>query len=81
MEINWFLPTGGTDGRYLGTTQGNRVADIDYLQQIAQAADNLGFNGVLTPTGRQCEDAWLVCAKLAAVTKRLNSSFSASPLS
>lgn len=71
MEINWFLPTGGTDGRYLGTTQGNRVADIDYLQQIAQAADNLGFNGVLTPTGRQCEDAWLVCAKLAAVTKRL----------
>jgi len=71
MEINWFLPTGGTDGRYLGTTQGNRVADIDYLQQIAQAADNLGFNGVLTPTGRQCEDAWLICAKLAAVTKRL----------
>ncbi|MCX6049576.1 MAG: FMNH2-dependent alkanesulfonate monooxygenase [Chloroflexi bacterium] len=71
MEINWFLPTGGTDGRYLGTSIGNRVADIDYLQQIAQAADTLGFNGVLTPTGRQCEDAWLICAKLAAVTKRL----------
>ncbi|CAN5580363.1 FMNH2-dependent alkanesulfonate monooxygenase [soil metagenome] len=71
MEINWFLPTGGTDGRYLGTSIGNRVADIDYLQQVAQAADTLGFNGVLTPTGRQCEDAWLICAKLAAVTKHL----------
>lgn len=71
MEINWFLPTGGTDGRYLGTTLGNRVADIEYLQQIAQAADNLGFNGVLTPTGRHCEDAWLITSHLAAVTKRL----------
>lgn len=71
MEINWFLPTGGTDGRYLGTTQGNRVADFAYLQQIAQAVDNLGFNGALLPTGRHCEDAWLIAAKLAAVTKRM----------
>lgn len=47
MEINWFLPTGGTDGRYLGTTQGNRVADLAYLEQIAQAIDSLGFNGAL----------------------------------
>lgn len=71
MEINWFLPTGGTDGRYLGTTQGNRVADFAYLQQIAQAVDNLGFNGALLPTGRQCEDAWLIAAKLSAVTKHM----------
>ncbi len=71
MEINWFLPTGGTDGRYLGTTQGNRVADFAYLQQIAQAVDSLGFHGALLPTGRQCEDAWLISAKLAAVTTRM----------
>src|SRR5689334_8484560 len=71
MEINWFLPTGGTDGRYLGTTQGNRVADLAYLEQIAQAIDSLGFNGALLPTGRHCEDDWLISARLAAVTKSM----------
>lgn len=71
MEINWFLPTGGSDGRYLGTTIGSRVADIEYLEQVARAADQLGFAGVLLPTGRGCEDAWLVSMKLAAVTKNL----------
>jgi alkanesulfonate monooxygenase len=48
-----------------------RAADIAYLRQIAQAADRLGFEGVLTPTGAQCEDAWLICAALAADTERL----------
>ncbi|HMN27852.1 MAG TPA: alkanesulfonate monooxygenase, partial [Caldilineaceae bacterium] len=71
MEINWFIPTGGTDGRYLGTTIGSRVADLDYLEQIARAADNLGYAGVLLPTGRWCDDAWLIAARLAAVTKQL----------
>lgn len=71
MEINWFLPTGGTDGRYLGTTLGGRVADFDYLQQVAHAVDTLGFTGALLPTGRWCDDAWLIAARLAAVTKRM----------
>lgn len=71
MEINWFLPTGGTDGRYLGTTLGGRVADFDYLQQVAHAVDTLGFAGALLPTGRWCDDAWLIAARLAAVTKRM----------
>ncbi|HTG25839.1 MAG TPA: LLM class flavin-dependent oxidoreductase, partial [Reyranella sp.] len=51
----WFLPTHG-DGRYLGTTTGARPADLRYLQQVAQAADSLGYFGVLLPTGRSCED-------------------------
>jgi alkanesulfonate monooxygenase len=71
MEINWFLPTSGSDGRYLGTDIGGRIADFSYLQQVALAADTLGFNGVLTPTGRHCEDAWITTAGLAALTKRL----------
>jgi alkanesulfonate monooxygenase len=71
MEINWFLPTGGNDGRYLGTIVGSRVADYDYLEQVARAADHLGFAGALLPTGRGCEDAWLIAMKLAAVTKNL----------
>ena len=50
------LPTHG-DGHYLGTADGARPVDHGYLQQIAQAADRLGFGGVLIPTGRSCEDA------------------------
>lgn len=70
INVFWFLPTHG-DGRYLGTTEGGRPVDLGYLQQIALAADNLGFYGVLIPTGKSCEDAWLVAAALAPVTRRL----------
>ena len=45
-NVLWFLPTHG-DGRYLGTAIGGRAVDIDYLKQIAQAADRLGYFGVL----------------------------------
>ena len=70
LNLFWFLPTHG-DGHYLGTDEGSRPVDHNYLQQIAQAADRLGFSGVLIPTGRSCEDAWLVAASLIPVTQRL----------
>jgi hypothetical protein len=69
MNIFWFLPTHG-DGRYLGTTRGARAVSYPYLQ-IAQAADELGFGGVLLPTGRSCEDAWAVASSLLAATQKL----------
>lgn len=70
VSVFWFLPTHG-DGHYLGTADGARPVDHAYLQQIAQAAERLGFGGVLIPTGRSCEDAWLVAASLIPVTQRL----------
>lgn len=72
MSLNmfWFLPTHG-DGHYLGSNDAARPVDHGYLQQIAQAADRLGFTGVLIPTGRSCEDAWLVAASMIPVTQRL----------
>lgn len=70
INVFWFLPTHG-DGRYLGTTEGGRPVDLPYLQQVALAADNLGYYGVLIPTGKSCEDSWLVAAALAPITKRL----------
>ncbi|MGZ4495503.1 MAG: LLM class flavin-dependent oxidoreductase [Nocardioides sp.] len=48
-----------------------REATIDYLASIARAADQLGFESVLTPTGTWCEDAWLVTAALIRETRRL----------
>ena len=66
----WFLPTFG-DGRYLGSPQSARSGDFPYLKQIALAADTLGFEGVLIPTGRSCEDSWLIASALAPLTERL----------
>ena len=69
-DVLWFLPTHG-DGRYLGTSHGARQVDLAYLRQIAQAADELGYYGALLPTGRSCEDSWVVASALAPLTERL----------
>ncbi len=70
MKILWFIPTHG-DSRYLGTSTGARIADLAYFKQVAIAADTLGYEGVLLPTGRSCEDSWMVAASLVDVTKNL----------
>ena len=54
-----------------GTATAFREADVDYLANVARTADQLGFEGVLTPTGTWCEDAWLVTAALIRETRRL----------
>ena len=70
LNIFWFIPTHG-ESRYLGTSEGARQISHDYLKQVAQAADQLGYEGVLIPTGRSCEDPWVVAASLIPVTQRL----------
>lgn len=70
MNVFWFLPTHG-DGHYLGTAHGARTVNHHYLKQIAQAADELGYYGVLIPTGRSCEDSWVVASSLAPLTQNL----------
>jgi len=69
-NILWFLPTHG-DGHYLGTSVGGREVNFNYLRQIAQVADQLGYFGVLLPTGRSCEDSWVVASAVAPWTERL----------
>ncbi len=70
MQVFWFIPTHG-DSRYLGTGEGARQVSFDYLKQVAVAADTLGYEGVLIPTGRSCEDPWVVASSLLPVTKNL----------
>ena len=70
MKIFWFIPTHG-DSRYLGTAEGARTLNHIYLKQVAQAADSLGYEGVLIPTGRSCEDPWVIASSLLSVTTRL----------
>lgn len=70
MKILWFIPTHG-DSRYLGTSLGARTTSFEYFKQVAIAADSLGYEGVLLPTGRSCEDSWIVAASLIDATRRL----------
>jgi len=79
LTFHWFLPTtgdsrhvvGGGHGSTPGTAGSDRPASVEYLGQIARAAEQLGFVGALTPTGAWCEDAWLTTAMLTQVTERL----------
>ena len=70
MKIFWFIPSHG-DSRYLGSAKGARHADFAYFKQIAIAADGLGYEGVLLPTGRSCEDSWVLASSLIDATRRL----------
>ncbi|MFI9630052.1 LLM class flavin-dependent oxidoreductase [Streptomyces sp. NPDC052042] len=62
----------GHDGDLADTASDrHRAPDLRYMTQIAQAAEHMGFEAILTPVGTFCEDAWLTCAALAQETERL----------
>jgi alkanesulfonate monooxygenase len=87
LKLHWFLPTSGDSRSLVGAgqgvphevlsglretvTSGFRAPSIDYLAEVARTAEQLGFEGVLTPTGTFCEDAWLTTAALLRETTRL----------
>lgn len=72
ISLHWFLPTQG-DGRTLlqadaaggpnvlssNGQSGRREPTIEYLVQVAQAAEGAGFDAVLTPTGSAGDDPWI----------------------
>ncbi|NUR70895.1 MAG: LLM class flavin-dependent oxidoreductase [Hamadaea sp.] len=77
MRFHWFLPTSG-DGDQIGAatvTAGaadhRRAATLDYLAEVAEAAEDNGFVGALTPVGSGCPDPWIVCSAVAVRTSRL----------
>ncbi|AWV21194.1 Alkanesulfonate monooxygenase [Roseomonas mucosa] len=70
IRFFWFIPTHG-DGRYLGSGEQQRPPEFRYFREVAQAVDRLGYEGVLLPTGQNCEDSWITAAGLAPATERL----------
>ncbi|WP_342047318.1 FMNH2-dependent alkanesulfonate monooxygenase [Bacillus sp. OTU530] len=70
MEIFWFIPTNG-DFRQLNNSEGSRSATYNYCKQIAEAVDDLGYTGVLIPTGKTCEEGFIVASTLVPLTKKL----------
>ena len=77
-EFLWYLPSHGDSRDLVGGAFHRHVADrrirspsIEYLTQVALAAEHAGLTGALIPTGTHCEDAWLVAASVAAHTRTL----------
>ncbi|MDR2690593.1 MAG: FMNH2-dependent alkanesulfonate monooxygenase [Azoarcus sp.] len=70
LDIFWFLPTSG-DTRYLGVSDFGRAPTVEYLRQIAVTSENLGYDGLLIPTGSSCLDPWIVASSLIPVTQRI----------
>ncbi|MEU6750212.1 LLM class flavin-dependent oxidoreductase [Spirillospora sp. NPDC046719] len=82
IHLHWYLPTNGDNRDIVGSGDGSqktlsavrsgfRPPTVEYLGGIARAAEQLGFEAVLTPTGTWCEDAWITTAALSGVTSRL----------
>ncbi|MFC6020813.1 LLM class flavin-dependent oxidoreductase [Plantactinospora solaniradicis] len=78
MTFLWFLPTSG-DGDNVGSAtvaagaaRHSRAATVEYLSEVARAAEESGFTGVLTPVGSGCPDPWIVCSAVAQYTDRLD---------
>jgi alkanesulfonate monooxygenase len=68
IDFGWFLPTMG-DAEVLGPP--TRPATLDYLTEVATAAEDAGFVFALVPVGTTCLDAWLACGMVAARTQKL----------
>ncbi|WP_414122033.1 LLM class flavin-dependent oxidoreductase [Corynebacterium nuruki] len=82
LTLHWFLPPfldsrhvsgGGPGGLVTGpdATNGDRAVDLNYLRQLALAAEHNGFESVLVPVGLWCEDPWVVASALVDVTEKL----------
>jgi alkanesulfonate monooxygenase len=68
IDFGWFLPSMG-DSEIIGPP--TREATLDYLVDVARAAEDAGFSFALIPVGTTCQDAWLVAAMVGARTERL----------
>ena len=79
-RFDWFIPIDG-DGVHLGTLQAERPPTFDYLREVVQTAERLGFSSLLIPTrfvnglfeeGAPLAETWTMATALAAVTQRIH---------
>lgn len=71
-EYAWFLPTGQYgDGHKINSKVAERPPTVEYLSEVARAAEAAGFVNLLVPTGTHCLDGWLMSAAIAERTERI----------
>ena len=77
--FDWFIPIDG-DGAHIGTLRAERPPTFDYLRQVVETAEELGFNSLLIPTrfanglfdeGAPLAETWTTVTALGAVTDRI----------
>jgi len=82
VVLDWFLPLtgdsrtnlvlgGATDSDPARLHAASRQPELPYLTQIAQAAEYLGFESVLVPTGGGNQESWTMATALTQHTRRL----------
>lgn len=76
-RFHWFLPPRG-DAMAPNPVEVENAAPaeattlLDFQTEVALAAEEGGFTGVLTPVGIGCPDPWVVCSAVAARTTSLS---------
>jgi alkanesulfonate monooxygenase len=68
---DWNAPTPRRVAPGFGDEQPDQARYMDYLVQVAQAAEVSGFEGVLVPSAWNSEESWLVSTVLARETRSL----------
>lgn len=80
--LDWFLPLTGdsrtnlalgsaTDNDPTRLNAASRRPTLDYIAQIARAAEHLDYEAVLVPTGGGNEESWTITTALTQHTRRL----------
>jgi alkanesulfonate monooxygenase len=78
-RFDWFIPIDG-DGFHIGTYRAERPPTFQYLREVVEAAEELGFHSLLIPTrfanglfeeGAPLAETWTTATALAAVTSRI----------
>ena len=71
-EYAWFLPTGRYgDGHTINAKTPERPPTVEYISEVARAAEAAGFVNLLVPTGTHCLDAWMITLAVAGRTDRI----------
>lgn len=77
--FSWFVPIDG-DGEHIGTLEAERPPTFDYLRDVVQNAESLGYYSLLIPTRfanglfherAQLAETWTTATALLALTSRI----------
>jgi alkanesulfonate monooxygenase len=70
LRFGWFCPTNG-DTTAFGDPSKAIAPSLEHYVNVAQSAEDAGFEYMLTPTNATCWDAWTTASFVAARTKRI----------
>src|SRR3989441_6117796 len=78
-RFDWFIPVDG-DGAHIGTFRAERPPAFEYLRNVVETAEQLGYHSLLIPTrfsnglfeeSAPLAETWTTVTALAAVTSRI----------